>query len=378
MPAKKKSSNSSLWLLILFAASVFTFLVRRSFTGGPLCSAAIAVLGTLVFTLLARSVLYDDKKMLFAGIVLLTMHGFLVLGRSSDYIPMALGVLMALAAGLFYIVAFGGKSKGSSGLLILGGVTAGASFCVGGFPTLAGIVLPLLLAYLLVWRPSLKGRIWTLLLSFVAGFGIFVLYGVWLYYFEGLSFKNILSLRAFAPASLSWNSLVSMARSLGVWTVPAVVALLAPLFSAPERSSVEYRFFAVWMLFALVATPFFPFAAGGASSVAILFPAALMIGYTSLRWDGTTSKKGDTIGVMNAVNAVALSAAVLFLSVRLWYYHSAVLSVATIGILGVSAVAVAVYIFSSIFRRGASDNVVGIGLFALITEILLQPALWLL
>ena len=369
---KQQSGSNILWWGLVLAAALFSFFVRMPLTPESVLSSSVAVLSVMVFFILGRAVLYDEKKAVFAAVVLLTAHGMLLMGRNSSAVLSMAAAAAALAGGLFFILSFS-DAKSGGWIMTLGGLLSGAAFCLGGFSLLSGVTLPLLLAYLLIWRPSLKGRVWQFILSIVAGAAAVLVYAMWLHWFDSLSVDKILSMWKFAPSSLSWSSFASIGEWLGIWTVPAIVVLFAPLYSAPERGSVEYRFLCVWTLLSLAGALFFRYPA------ALLFPCALMTGYVAMSWmDAPRKKSGDETSIAIIVLALAVAAAVAYISWRTWQVHSASMSVTSLTILLISAAAVCVYVLASAFRRGSADIVAGAGLFFMIYEILVRPSLWMI
>lgn len=294
------------------AAMVREIVVARAAAG---LAAGLAV---LFFWLTARRVVGIDPWV--ATLLLCTCYSVILMGRTASWDIYC----HAFQLGGIYFLARGLAPEGRAWRWVAAGVFTGLSVLSKGPVSPYALLLPFLIAYILVYRPSVRGKVaglaWGVIAAVVVG-------GSWFVYVRTVCPAEWAA--AMTKESGAWLShnvrpwwyYAPFFQEAGVWALLLLTALVWPLFDQKMRGDRRWRLAAGWTIGIVVLLSLLP-EKKNRYLLPMLIPAAYAMGWLVTQWERAV-RRGCASRLCRAVarvNVVAVAVAVAVLPVAAWWF----------------------------------------------------------
>ncbi|MDR1415207.1 MAG: glycosyltransferase family 39 protein [Odoribacteraceae bacterium] len=241
--------------------------LQRTVTGGM---TALAVLALYLLALaMTRSRLFG----MLSALVLATCSGVVLMGRTVDGHGQAYAFMLGA---IFFLYRASVASRTRWWDFVMAGVLLGLAFLSRGLELFYTLLLPFLIAFVVLYRPSFRHKTWPLTLTFVVGLATGF---VWLLFAlrAGETIKPFMQLND-RPWYYYWHFFVES----GIWSLFLLTGLCGWCWMRGRIAlKKEYEFAVLWLLLALLLLTIFP----GKSTrylPSVLIPAALVVGHYML------------------------------------------------------------------------------------------------
>ncbi|MCD8165570.1 MAG: glycosyltransferase family 39 protein [Bacteroides sp.] len=220
---------------------------------------------------------------LISALILCTSFNFILMGRTATWDIYC----HAFMLGAIYCLFGAFEGKGSQyGRFIGAGILMGLSFLSKGPVSFYALLLPFLIAYLLIYRPSArkKGKailVMILLMIVVSGWWYALIYGLYPDVAEYVLNKESSSWvnRNVRP----WHYYKTFFLETGVWSFMLLTALAVPYWRNRIKYNKEYLLMVFWLVFQLILLSLLP-EKKTRYLLPILIPSALLIGHLFIYW----------------------------------------------------------------------------------------------
>lgn len=261
------------------------------------------------------------------------------------------------------------------------GVFMGLSFMSKGPVSFYALLLPFLISYCYIYRPSMKGK-WKALAVMIA---VCLIVGCWWYAFIYLFHGDAMSYVADKESAAwinrnvrPWYYYWSFFLETGVWAILLLSSLFLPLWSKEDRKRKEYLFPLLWMLSTVVLLSLLP-EKKNRYLLPVLMSAAYTMGYLIIVWadrlrSPQASKADKAVYRVNAW-LVAVVVAVLPIAGYWFVYRPGYVSLPTLAVLSVLIWGIAACLIRSAVRLQPIKLVGGVLILFLSAECFMLPLL---
>lgn len=256
-------------------------------------------------------------------LLLCTCYNIILMGRTATWDIYCHAFMMA---GIYFIATGLIAVRKSEVLrrLMLAGIFVGLSIMSKGPVSLYALFLPFLIAYIWIYRPSVRGKAPALVVMTLLALVI----GCWWYVYVHIAAADQLA-AVVKKESGSWlNHNVrpwwyywKFFLETGVWSLLLLTSMFLPLADKSRRKESRWLFSLIWMLGSLVLLSLMP-EKKSRYLLPLLIPAAYLMGCMLVWWKkafaATRAAKSDT--VCFRINCWLLAAVVIALPVIAWFF----------------------------------------------------------
>lgn len=239
----------------------------------------------MVFFLYALATFMTGSNMfgLFSAIVLCTSFNVILMGRTATWDIYCHGFML----GAIYFIFKGGRKDGRClKEFIWAGILLGLSFLGKGPVSFYALLLPFLLAYLIVYRPSFRGKWGAVATMLVICLVISLWWPVLLYFTHKelvLSVWNKETTAWLERNVRPWYYYWKFFAESGIWTLFLFTALIWPYWKKRLQLRKEYLFSVCWVFMILICLSLLP-EKKTRYLLPILIPSSLVIAHLLLHW----------------------------------------------------------------------------------------------
>lgn len=337
-----------------------------------------AILLVVFFYLTAMQVMRNKRYAFISTILLCTCYNIILMGRTASWDIYCHAFMMG--AVYFLIRAFANKHCSWKDF-IWAGVFMGLSFMSKGPVSFYALLLPFLISYCCIYRPSMQGK-WK---AFAVMVAVCLFVGCWWYVFIYLFHGDAMSYVADKESTAwinrnvrPWYYYWSFFLETGVWAVLLLSSLFLPLWSKEDGKKKEYLFPLVWMLSTVVLLSLLP-EKKNRYLLPVLMSAVYTMGYLIIAWasrlHSPQASKTDRIIYRINVWMVAAVVAVLPIAGYWFVYHPGYVSLPILALLSVLIWGIAVYLVQSAVKLQPFKWVGGVLALFLLAECFMLPLL---
>ncbi len=323
------------------------------------CAAGLSAFLMVLFLYLLVSRLTRNRNVgLISSLILATCFNVIMMGRTATWDIFTHSFM--LGAIYFLIIAF--EEKGAQWkYFILTGVFAGLSFLSKGPVSFYALFLPFIISYIIVYRPTLKGKIGPIITMAV----ICLIISTWWMSYTYLFHKEEL-LGVMHKESSSWlNHNVrpwyyywKFPAEAGIWALFWVTAIVYFFINKHTEYRKEYRFSMIWLLASLILLSAVP-EKKTRYLLPILIPGAMVIGFYLYQMIKAMKTKGERIYFR--INSVVIALILIGLPIALYliFYREGQLSLFVLIVAVVCSWILSIYILLSVFGKNGirAENV---------------------
>lgn len=313
---------------------------------------------------------------LLSALVLATSFNVIMAGRVATWDIYCHSFM--LGAILFFYKGITGP-RANWGKFAWAGLFLGLSFLGKGPVAFYALLLPFLISYVAVYRPSVKGKGWPLVMMIVIFIGISFWWPLYLYIFH-----KDMALHVMAKESTAW-----MERNVrpwyyywlffaetGIWSLFLLTGLCWPWLKRKVRMRREYTFAVMWTVVTLVLLSFFP-EKKTRYLLPLLIPAAMVVGHYVVYIFMATKERMLTKAdrVVFRINAFlpAFISLVMPVAIYVLYFSKGQMGLTLFVIVSILFVLAAYSIFAGGVRMKSMKVFTGVVLLLILVETLLMP-----
>ena len=337
-----------------------------------------AVMLVLFFYKFATKLTGNRTYALVSSLILCTSYNIILMGRTATWDIYCHAFMMGA---IYYLYLALRQTACKWPLFIAAGVFMGLSFLGKGPVSFYALLLPFICAYLLFYRREtrMKGK-WAALFTMIF---ICIVLSTWWYAYTYICHQEMASY-VFHKESSSWSN--HNVRSwyyywqffleTGVWSLLTLTALIVPFWKKRVEASKEYMFCLSWMLLILFFLSLLP-EKKTRYLLPILLPAALTMGYLFVYWIQQAKQKMPHLKdrVIYRINAYLIVVATLALPVALYLfmYREGRIGTGMFIWLAVLFLTVAVWLFSSALKLRPFSFLMGVVALFAVAELFVMP-----
>lgn len=252
----------------------------------PLQRAAAGGMATLLVFFLYAFAKYQTQNPLFgflSAILLCTSFNIILMGRTATWDIYCHSFML----GAIYFLFKGGQKVGQNWKEFLwAGVLLGLSFLGKGPVSFYALFLPFLIAYLVVYRPSFRGKLWPVVSMITICLVISLWWPVLLYLTHRdmvLAVWNKESTAWLERSVRPWYYYWKFFTETGIWALFLVTSLIWPYWKKRFQFRKEYLFAVCWVFMVLICLSLLP-EKKTRYLLPILIPSALVIAHLFMYW----------------------------------------------------------------------------------------------
>ena len=272
--------------------------------------AALAAM-LLVFYFYKFTRFMPDINPMVATMILCTCYSVILMGRTASWDIYCHAFMMCA----IYYLCKGLTLPGCKWRnFIISGIMMGLSFMSKGPISFYSLLLPLLIAFALVNRPSLKRKWRGILATVILCLAIGLWWYAYIYAFHPEAMAYVAEKESGAWLNHNvrpWYYYWKFFLESGVWSLLLPTAILLPVWSKDDRKNRSYLLPFAWMFIMLVLLSLFP-EKKNRYLLPILIPASYLMGYLITIWNERLKYKSvfKTDKIFYGINGWALAAVV--------------------------------------------------------------------
>lgn len=256
---------------------------------------------------------------LISALILCTSFNIILMGRTATWDIYCHSFM--LGAIYFLYRAFEGKGA-HWGDFVWSGILMGLSFLGKGPVSFYALLLPFLLCYLPVYRPSVKGKIIPLLVMIVICLLISLWWPVYLYLYHRDTAMFVAAKESTAWLERNvrpWYYYWKFFLESGIWSLFLVTSLLWPYWRKRITLKKEYILVVSWTFALLILLSLLP-EKKTRYLLPVLIPSAMVVAHAFLYWQEKSSK-GGLMGwdkLFFRINSLLIAVIVFFLPIGIY------------------------------------------------------------
>lgn len=335
-----------------------------------------AVMLVLFFYAFARSVLRIDP--LIPTLLLCTCYNIILMGRTASWDIYCHAFMM----GAIYMLARALSASGCRWWLWIGaGVMTGLSIMSKGPVSLYALLLPFVIAYGIVYTPSLRGKGWGIAVMTLIAIVIGTWWYAYIYLFHGDELMAVVHKESGSWINHNvrpWYYYWKFFLETGVWSLLLITAIVLPLCNRVRRNTPGYLFALLWMVFSLILLSLLP-EKKSRYLLPLLIPASYVMGWLVAWWCAdfrhTCARRADSVLFRLNSRLIALAVAAIPFAAYKWVYMPGYIPLAVYIALSVFAVGIAVWLFYAAARLQPMSMLWAVTVLFLVAEIAGLPFL---
>lgn len=348
----------------------------------------VAVLLVVYFWKFARRVLGVDP--LIPTLILLTCYNVILMGRTASWDIYTHAFMMGA---IYHLALSLGRKEGKTTVgqvpqwrhFMLSGLMIGLSIMSKGPVSLYALFLPFVIAYVMLERPSIKGKWPQLTVMAIIAVVIGSWWYVYIYAFHGDELSTVVGKETGSWLNHNvrpWWYYWKFFLEAGVWSLLLLTAIVLPITSRNRRKNKQWLLPVAWMAGSLILLSLLP-EKKSRYLLPLIIPACYVMGvvveWWTVRFKGIPSQiqRRSADARLMRINAVLIAIAVAILPVVAWFYlvKAGSMPIAQWYFVLAVCVATAVYIDMAALQLKPMRMVGGVVLLFLITEALFLPSL---
>ena len=350
----------------------------------PLQRAAAGLMATIMacfMYLLAVRMTNDKRYGLIAALVLCTSFNIILLGRTATWDIYCHSFML----GAIFFLFKGFEEQGRRWKeFLLAGVLMGLSFLGKGPVSFYALLLPFLISYFVVYKPSFKQKGFSVTGMILVCLLISLWWPCYLYLYHRDMALAVMAKESTAWVSRSvrpWYYYWKFFLESGIWSLLLVTALVWPYWKNKIRLKKEYLFSVCWTFAVLVLLSLLP-EKKTRYLLPILIPATLVIAHLLNYWFETGKKavklRGDKIlfGINSFI--IAVIAFLLPVAVYVLFYAKGLMSLPYFILLLIVFWSIAVFLGRTALKFKPMAFLYGVVVLFMFIEVLLLPSISLL
>jgi 4-amino-4-deoxy-L-arabinose transferase-like glycosyltransferase len=315
------------------------------------CASGFAAFLMVVFLYLIVSQLTRNQNVgLIASLILATCFNVIMMGRTATWDIYTQSFMLSTI--YFLILALEEKSTQWK-YFILTGFGAGFSFLSKGPVSFYALFLPFLISYIVVYRPSLKGKI----IPVISMILICLVVSSWWVSYTYLFHKEEL-LGVMHKESSSWlNHNVrpwyyywQFPAEAGIWALLWVTSIIYYFVNKHTLHQKEYRFSMIWLTISLILLSVIP-EKKTRYLLPVLIPGSMVTGFYIYQMIRAMKSKGERIAFKINSTVIAVILAGLPVALYLIFYKEDQLSLSILIAAAICSWLLSMYIFISVFGK---------------------------
>ena len=297
----------------------------------------------------SKKVLQVDP--LLPTLLLCTCYNVILMGRTVSWDIYCHAFMMG---GIYHLTMRLRRAGPQWGQLLLAGVWMGLSLMSKGPVSLYALLLPFLICYGYMYRPSLRGKALPLVAMVVVALAVGSWWYIYVYLHQAETMAYVVSKESGSWVNYNvrpWYYYWKFFLESGVWSLLLLSALIVPAFCRECRRRKEWMLALAWTLCILVLLSCLP-EKKSRYLLPILIPSAMTMAFLLERWQerftSGLAKAGER--VLFRVNAWLLAVAVLAVPVAIYLFAfkpGLFAGPVLLGVVSVVFVAIALYIIYS-------------------------------
>ena len=342
---------------------------------------AAGIIATLLVFFLYAFATYMTKNNLFgliSAVALCTSFNVILMGRTATWDIYCHSFML----GAIYLFFKGGQEPGKNWKEFVGaGILLGLSFLGKGPVSFYALLLPFLIAYIGVYRPSFRGKGGPVLVMISICLIISLWWPVLLYLTHKdlvLSVWNKESTAWLERNVRPWYYYWKFFAESGIWALFLVTGLIWPYWKRRIAWKKEYLFAVCWVFMVLICLSILP-EKKTRYLLPILIPSALVIAHLFMYWwqCATRRRCTGTDRILFRINALVVAGIVSVLpaGIYFFFYTSGQLSSGFFIFLTVMLEFLAAWLFYTALKDRALGYLGGILLLFLCVEIFVLPSI---
>lgn len=329
----------------------------------------------LVFFLYGLATLFtrDHWFALMSAVLLCTSFNIILMGRTATWDIYC----HAFMLGAIYYFFKGGQKEGSCWKeFLLAGFFLGLSFLGKGPVSFYALLLPFLLAYFIVFRPSFRGKGWPVICMVLICLVISLWWPVLLYVNHreiALSVWNKESTAWLERSVRPWYYYWKFFAESGIWALFLVTALIWPYWKKRVQWKKEYLFSVCWVFLILICLSLLP-EKKTRYLLPILIPSALVIAFLFRYWFALKNELPRQEKWIIRINTCVIAGLVSLLPIGIGIFFLNSLGIGFFIFITIVLEAIALWLFRAALKERAFAFLGGILMLFFIVEVFLLPA----
>ncbi len=336
-------------------------------------AALVAVLLIIYFYLFAARILKIDP--LIPTILLCTCYNVILMGRTASWDIYCHAFMMG---GLYYLaLALSGESRTMRNFL-LSGLFMGLSIMSKGPVSPYALLLPFLIAFVIIYRPSTKGKGSGIFAMILVALVVGVTWYIYIRFAESDAFTAVVQKESGSWMNHNvrpWWYYWKFFLESGIWSLLLLTSIFLPLFNRKRPISREHLLSLIWTAAALILLSFMP-EKKSRYLFPLLIPACYLMGCMITWWrESSFAVKSDKL--LYRLNTILIACVVLALPVAMWLYLVKNEYIAIMGwsLASILCLAIAAYIIYSAIKLRPMGLLYGVLILFLISEAFIFPRL---
>lgn len=255
------------------------------------CMAATAAAFLVIMLYMIAFELTSDRKYAMTVVLLIcTSYNIILMGRTATW---DIYCHSFMSGAILFLIKALKRENHSIWPFIISGLFMGLSFMSKGPVSLFSLLLPFIIAYLLIYKISLKGK-WPGILLLI---GIALIIGGWWYIYIYLENPGEL-LATVGKESQNWTNYntrpwyyyYGFPLEAGIWVILCLTSLFVGYWRKRVSKPKEYTFSLLWLVLIIIALSLIP-EKKTRYLLPMLIPAALSMGHIFRYWTENISEK---------------------------------------------------------------------------------------
>lgn len=260
----------------------------------------------IMLYMIAFELTSDRKYAITVALLICTSYNIILMGRTATWDIYCHSFMLG---GIFFLIRALKEGNHSIWPFIISGLFIGLSFMSKGPVSLFALLLPFIIAYLLIYKVSLKGK-WPGILSMIV---IALIVGGWWYLYIYLENPGDL-LQTVGKESQNWTNYntrpwyyyYGFPLEAGIWVILCITTLFAGYWRKRVSKPKEYTFALLWMVLIVIILSVIP-EKKTRYLLPMLIPAALAMGHVIRYWSENIIGKIGFKRWIYYVNTIPLS-----------------------------------------------------------------------
>lgn len=363
-----------------WAAAAVEILTPDNIEAQRAVAGVMAVILVVFFYLLCLRLSRDSDYAFVASLVLCTSYNIILMGRTASWDIWCHATMMGAIYFMYRAIERRGRQTGR---FVLAGAMLGLSFMSKGPVSFYALLLPFLVAYFAVCRPSMYGK-WRGVALMIL---VFAAVGFW-WYGAVYVFHRDEAMAVLGKESASWSNhhvrpwhyYSAFFAETGVWALALLTSLLFPywLRRLPSPQKREYVFSLAWMLLIVFFLSLLP-EKKNRYLLPMLVPAAMTVAQILRCWIIRFAAREDSASDrwLFGINAWLLAAVVIALPVLAWFfvYNSGSMPLGLFVAVSAVFLAVGIWLAAAAAKRRPRALLGGVVILFAAAEILAMPAI---
>lgn len=335
-----------------------------------------AVLLVFGFYALGREFTRNDKYAFISSLILCTSYNIILMGRTASW-DIYCHAFMVWAIYYIYKAFMGRKSNWK--YFLAAGFFLGLSFLGKGPVSFYALLLPFLISFIFIYRPSMKrkwgGLLGMILLCLVISLWWYI--ALFLFYPDEAAYVLHKESASWINRNVrSWHYYSTFFLETGVWALAVLTSFAIPYWSNRLRMKKEYYFTLSWMILLVILLSCLP-EKKNRYLLPVLIPAAYTVGFMFEYWWNIFKQRraNESDKIIFRINSYPIAIICLSLPVLiyLFLYTNGAINLGWFIALSIIFVFIACFMFYAAIKTKPSIFLGSVVVLFLVAEIIIMP-----